>query len=148
MGIKEESFVCITRKDINIRLPSGALDGLLKPFPHWILFGLLQDTSLIQMWNSVIFVEFIVILLVISTWGLSQIHFSYLESIISPASKLHITVLIIKWEPGDVYLAGWLEDARGYVGAAAPVCHHHIGGEGPVKLLVSAANITMTSQWW
>lgn len=34
MGIKEESFVCITRKDINIRLPSGALDGLLKPFPH------------------------------------------------------------------------------------------------------------------
>ena len=78
---------------------------------------------------------------------MSQKHFSYLESIISPASKLHITVLIIKWEPGDVYLAGGLEDAWRDVGAAPSVSHHHIGGEGPVKLLVSAANITMTSQW-
>ena len=71
----------------------------------------------------------------------------HLEPIVGPAAELHITVLVIEGEPGDVYLAGGLEDARGYVGAAAPVSHHHVGGEGPVKLLVSAANITMTSQW-
>ena len=71
----------------------------------------------------------------------------HLKPIVGPAAELHITVLVVEGEPGDVYLAGGLEDARGYVGAAAPVCHHHVGGEGPVKLLVSAANITMTSQW-
>ena len=26
----------------------------------------------------------------------------YLESIVSPATKLHLAVLIIKWEPRDV----------------------------------------------
>ena len=74
---------------------------------------------------------------------MSQKHFSYLESIISPASKLHITVLIIKWEPGDVYLAGGLEDAGRDVGAAARVRHHHVGRVGPVKLLVSAAHFVV-----
>ena len=95
------------------------------------------------MCNSVILVGFIVFPLVerIVTKALH----SYLKSIISPASKLHITVLIIKREPGDVYLAGGLEDAGRDVGAAAPVRRHHVGGEGPVKLLVSAANITLTS---
>ena len=71
----------------------------------------------------------------------------HLKPIVGPAAELHITVLVIEGEPGDVYLAGGLEDARGYVGAAAPIRHHHVGWEGPIKLLVSAANITMTSQW-
>ena len=92
------------------------------------------------MWNSVIFAEFIVILLVISTWGLSQIHFSYLESIISPASKLHITSLFIKWEPSNVNFAGGLEDARGDVGTHALVGHHNISVVCTIKGFVCTKN--------
>ena len=68
---------------------------------------------------------------------------SYVKSVVGPAPELQLAVLVIEGEPGDVYLAGGLEDARGYVGAAAPVSHHHVGGEGPVKLLVSAAHFNL-----
>ena len=64
----------------------------------------------------------------------------HLEAIVGPAAELHITVLVIEGEPGDVYLAGGLEDAGWYVGAAARVRHHHVGRVRPVKLLVSAAH--------
>ena len=62
----------------------------------------------------------------------------HLEAIVGPAAKLHITVLVVEGEPGDVYLAGGLEDAGRDVGAAAAVRHHHVGRVRPVKLLVSA----------
>ena len=41
----------------------------------------------------------------------------YLKSIVRPAAKLHLTVLVIEGEPGDVDLAGGLEHAGRDVGA-------------------------------
>ena len=62
---------------------------------------------------------------------------THLESVIRPAAKLHVAVLVVEGEPSDVDLAGGLEDAGGDVGAAPRVCHDHIGREGAIKLLIS-----------
>ena len=67
----------------------------------------------------------------------------YLESIICPASKLHITVLVIKREPCDVNLTRGLENTRRNVGTAPSISHHHIGREGAIKLLISTATISV-----
>ena len=67
----------------------------------------------------------------------------HLKPIVGPAAELHITVLVVEGEPGDVYLAGGLEDAGRDVGAAARVRHHHVGRVRPVKLLVSAAHFNL-----
>ena len=60
----------------------------------------------------------------------------YLEPVIGPAPELHVAVLVVEGEPGDVDLASGLENAGGDVGAASLVCHHHVGRERPVKLFV------------
>ena len=67
----------------------------------------------------------------------------YLKSIICPASKLHITVLVIKREPCDVNLTRGLENTRRNVGTAPSISHHHIGREGAIKLLISTATISV-----
>ncbi|KAI4488333.1 hypothetical protein M0804_005181 [Polistes exclamans] len=36
----------------------------------------------------------------------------YLVAVVGPGSELHVTVLVVKGEPSDVYLACALEDAR------------------------------------
>ena len=59
----------------------------------------------------------------------------YLETIIGPASKLHITILVIKWEPGDINGTGRHEDARRNVGAETLVSHHHVGWKGRIESL-------------
>ena len=41
----------------------------------------------------------------------------HLKSVIRPAAKLHVAVLVVKGEPSDVDLAGGLEDAGRDVGA-------------------------------
>ena len=56
-----------------------------------------------------------------------------LESIVGPAPKLHLTVLVIKRKPGYVNGTGRHEDTRGYVGAGALTGHHNIGGVGRIK---------------
>ena len=66
--------------------------------------------------------------------------YNYLEAVIGPTSKLHLTVLVIEGEPGDVDLAGGHEDAGWDVGALALVCHHHVGGVRPVKCFTCTAN--------
>ena len=58
---------------------------------------------------------------------------SDLKAIICPATKLHLTVLIIKREPSDVNRAGGFEDARRNVGAQTIIGHHHVSGVGRVK---------------
>ena len=35
---------------------------------------------------------------------------THLQPVVGPAAKLHLAVLVIKWEPGDVDLARGLED--------------------------------------
>lgn len=64
----------------------------------------------------------------------------YLESIVSPASKLHITSLFIKWEPSNVNFAGGLEDARGDVGTHALVGHHNVSVVCSIKGFVCTKN--------
>ena len=61
-----------------------------------------------------------------------------LEPVISPASELHLTVLVVEGEPGDVDGAGGEEDAGGDVGAEAVGGYHHIRWVGSVKSLAGA----------
>ena len=62
----------------------------------------------------------------------------YLESVIGPAPKLHLTALVVEGEPGDVDLAGGLEHAGRDVGAETRARHHHVCGERRVKALAGA----------
>ena len=59
-----------------------------------------------------------------------------LEAVIGPAAELHLAILFVEWEPGDVDAAGGLEDAGGEVGAQARGAHDHVRGVRAVKLLV------------
>ena len=63
---------------------------------------------------------------------------SYLESVVRPATKLHITVLVIERKPGYVNLTRGLEYSWGNVGATPRVSHNYIGWECPIKLLICA----------
>ena len=58
---------------------------------------------------------------------------SHLKPVIRPTSKLHLAVLVVEGEPGDVDLAGGHEDAGRDVGAQPLVRHHHISRVGSVK---------------
>lgn len=51
---------------------------------------------------------------------------SYLITVVGPTTKFHITMLIIKWEPRDVYLACALEDSRGHVQTTAVMFDYYI----------------------
>lgn len=57
---------------------------------------------------------------------LANFRVSYLISIVRPTTEFHITMLIIKWEPRDVYLACALEDTRGHVQTTAVMFDHNI----------------------
>ena len=61
----------------------------------------------------------------------------YLESVVRPTAKLHVAVLVVEGEPGDVNLAGGFEDAGRDVSALAGVGHHDVGGVSSVEGLVS-----------
>ena len=81
----------------------------------------------------------------------SQTIFSFiiipdLEAVVSPASKLHVTVLVIEGEPSYVNGARGHEDARGDVGAETLTRDHHIGGVGCVKCLTGAVKSAKYSQ--
>ena len=86
-------------------------------------------------------------------WELS----SYVESVVSPTSKLERTILVIEWEPSDVNLTGGFEDAWStklewprvvstwddltwwYVGAEPSTGDHDVGLIGPIKGLTCTA---------
>lgn len=61
----------------------------------------------------------------------------YLVAVIGPATKLHVTVLVIKGEPRNVYLACALEDTGRDVQAAAVMSDHNVCLESPVETLIS-----------
>ena len=56
-----------------------------------------------------------------------SVSLSHLAPVVGPAAELHLAVLVVEGEPGDVYLAGGLEDAGRYVGAAPLTRQHHVG---------------------
>lgn len=62
----------------------------------------------------------------------------YLPTAVRPATKFEITLLVVKREPCNVYLAGALKDAWRDVEAAAVARDHHVRLVGPVELLVGA----------
>lgn len=70
----------------------------------------------------------------------------YLESVIGPATKLHFTLLVVKWKPRNVNLACALEDARRDVQAASVVSDNHVGGVSPVEPLVRTEQIKTPGQ--
>ena len=59
----------------------------------------------------------------------------HLEPVVRPAPELHLTVLVVEGEPGDVYLTSGHEDARRDVCAESFTCHNHVCWVGPVERL-------------
>ena len=64
-----------------------------------------------------------------------------LKTIVGPATKLHLTGLIIKREPGDINGTGGLEHARWYVGTQPLTGHHNVGRICRVECLAGTGNI-------
>jgi hypothetical protein len=60
----------------------------------------------------------------------------YLEAVIGPATELHLTALIIKGEPRNVYLARALEDARWNVQAATVISDHNVCRIRPIEAFI------------
>ena len=52
--------------------------------------------------------------------------YHHLETVVGPAAKLHLTVLVVEGEPGDVDLARGHEDAGRDVLAVTGTAHHHV----------------------
>jgi hypothetical protein len=61
---------------------------------------------------------------------------AHLSPVVGPAAELHLAVLVVEGEPGDVDLAGGLEDAGWYVGAATLTRQHHVCRVRAVKCFV------------
>ena len=61
-----------------------------------------------------------------------------LEPVVGPTPELHLAVLVVEGEPGDVYGAGGLEDPGRDVGAETRAGHHYVGLVGWVKALAGA----------
>ena len=62
----------------------------------------------------------------------------HLPTRVGPGSKLEVALLVVKGEPGDVDLAGRLEETGGDVEATAVTAHNHIRLVSPIKFLVRA----------
>ena len=60
------------------------------------------------------------------------------KAVVGPRSELHGTLLVVEREPGDVDLAGALEDTGRDVSAAAVVPDHHVGLERVVEPFMGA----------
>ena len=67
----------------------------------------------------------------------SVLLYCYLPARVGPGTEFQVTPLIIEGEPGDVDLAGALEDPRGHEQTLALVRHNHIRLIGAVKLFIS-----------
>ena len=67
----------------------------------------------------------------------------YLKSIVGPASELHITILIIEWEPSNVNLTSRFENSRRNVSTTSCICHHDIGWECSIELLIGTENLIL-----
>ena len=71
----------------------------------------------------------------------SLLPFPHLPARVGPGSELEVALLVVKGEPGDVDLAGRLEETGGDVEATAVTAHDHICLVSPVELLVRAVQI-------
>lgn len=62
----------------------------------------------------------------------------YLIAIVSPATELHIAMLVVEGEPRDVYLACALEDARWHIQTTAVMFDHYICVVRAIESLIRA----------
>ena len=65
-------------------------------------------------------------------------NYCYLEPVVGPTPKLHLTVLIVKGKPGDVNQTCRFENARRDVCARSRRGHNNIGGVRSVKRFARA----------
>ena len=65
---------------------------------------------------------------------------TYFKPVVRPAAKLHVALLVVKGEPGDVDLAGGLEDPGRDLGAGPVAPDHHVGGVGTVECFARTKN--------
>ena len=74
----------------------------------------------------------------------------YLEPIVRPTPKLHLTVLIVKRKPGDVYQTCRFENARRDVCARSSRSDNNIGGVRSVKRFTGTERELNTQfrSWW
>ena len=65
--------------------------------------------------------------------NVDKVRVTYIKSIVGPASKLHVAVLIVKWKPGDVDLTCRFEYTRRDIGTSTIACYNNIGWIGSIK---------------
>lgn len=63
----------------------------------------------------------------------------YLKSIVSPAAKFELALLIVERKPRNVDFTGTFENARRKITAATVVANNHICLIGAVKLFIGTA---------
>lgn len=71
-------------------------------------------------------------------------HMWYLVAVVCPATELHFAMLVIKGEPGDVYLTCALENARRDVQATAVMFDHDVRVVCAVEALVRTTVVKRT----
>lgn len=64
----------------------------------------------------------------------------YLVTVVGPATKLHITFLVVEREPGDVNFASRLKDTWRDIQAIAIAAYNHVCWISSIKGFVSAAS--------
>lgn len=69
-----------------------------------------------------------------------ELFLSYLPAGVGPGAKLHFATLVIKREPGNVYLTGRLEYAGRDVETVAIVRHHHFRLVGTVETFIGTTH--------
>ena len=78
------------------------------------------------------------VVLTFRIFGLLQERHRHLESVVRPAAELHLAVLVVEGEPGDVDGTGGLEYAGRDVGTLPGARHYHVGLVGRVEALTGA----------
>jgi hypothetical protein len=78
---------------------------------------------------------------------MNEILYNYLKAIVGPTTKLHVTVLVVEREPGDINFTGGFEYSWWDVGTAPCIRHHHICWISSIEGFVSTRGQTqLTNQ--
>lgn len=62
---------------------------------------------------------------------------NYLKAIVGPTTKFHITMLIIKWKPRDVYFTRTFKNSWGNIQTCAIISDHNICLKRPIEFFIS-----------
>ena len=70
---------------------------------------------------------------------------SYLVTIVSPTSELHLTVLVVKWKPSNVNFTGGLKYAGRDVSQCSGISDHNLYRVGAIEGLIGTETDQSTS---